>query len=107
MRNCSEGPEADMKHLELLDKAASSISDGDMVDTMIHQYASVLFCSATAFDLFSTLTLVMCRQMQWSLMPLHAIHSTVKPAYLLYGKGLGYGSRDGGVTFPRYVYSLM
>jgi len=30
-----KGPEQDMKHLELLDKAAASISDGDMVDVMI------------------------------------------------------------------------
>lgn len=39
LRNCAEGPEADMKRLELLEKAASSISDGDLVDTMIHRYA--------------------------------------------------------------------
>ena len=30
-----KGPEQDMEHLELLDKAAASISDGDMVDVMI------------------------------------------------------------------------
>lgn len=30
------GPELAMKHLQLMDKAASSISDGDLVDRMIH-----------------------------------------------------------------------
>jgi len=38
LRGSAEGPEADMKCLELLEKAASSISDGDLVDTMIHRY---------------------------------------------------------------------
>lgn len=31
-----EGPDLAMKKLELMDRAASSISDGDLVDTMIH-----------------------------------------------------------------------
>lgn len=31
-----DGPERDLKMLELMDKAASSISDGDLVDGMIH-----------------------------------------------------------------------
>jgi replication factor C subunit 1 len=31
-----EGPERVLKQLELMDKAASSISDGDLVDAMIH-----------------------------------------------------------------------
>ena len=30
------GPEKEVKHLELMDKAASSISDGDLVDSLIH-----------------------------------------------------------------------
>ena len=30
------GPEKELKHLELMDKAASSISDGDLVDSLIH-----------------------------------------------------------------------
>lgn len=38
LRHSTEGPEADMKRLELLEKASSSISDGDLVDTMIHRY---------------------------------------------------------------------
>lgn len=31
-----EGPEKTLKHLELMDKAASSLSDGDLVDALIH-----------------------------------------------------------------------
>lgn len=35
MKNES-GPELVLKHLTLMDKAASSISDGDLVDSLIH-----------------------------------------------------------------------
>lgn len=34
------GPEKAMKHLALMDKAASSISDGDLIDGLIHGYAA-------------------------------------------------------------------
>jgi replication factor C subunit 1 len=34
----TEGPEKILKQLELMDKAASSISDGDLVDALIHGY---------------------------------------------------------------------
>ena len=37
-----EGPERDMKKMELLDKAASSLSDGDLVDAMIHSCVRVV-----------------------------------------------------------------
>jgi hypothetical protein len=47
------------------------------------------------------LTALIFRDTQWGLMPLHAIHSTVKPAYFVYGKGLGYGFRDNATAFPR------
>lgn len=56
------GKERDMKLLELIDNAASSISDGDLVDRMIHG-----------------------SQQQWSLMPVHAIFSFVRPASFVYG----------------------
>ncbi|KAG9787211.1 Replication factor C subunit 1 [Exophiala dermatitidis] len=56
------GKERDMKLLELFDNAASSISDGDLVDRMIHG-----------------------SQQQWSLMPVHAIFSFVRPASYVYG----------------------
>ena len=51
-----------MKVLELVDNAAESISDGDVVDRMIHG-----------------------SQQQWSLMPTHAIFSFVRPASFAYG----------------------
>ncbi|OAG37946.1 hypothetical protein AYO21_07796 [Fonsecaea monophora] len=56
------GKEREMKLLELADNAAASISDGDLVDRMIHG-----------------------SQQQWSLMPLHAIFSFVRPASYVYG----------------------
>ncbi|KIW22223.1 hypothetical protein, variant 1 [Cladophialophora immunda] len=56
------GKEREMKLLELADNAAASISDGDLVDRMIHG-----------------------SQQQWSLMPVHAIFSFVRPASYVYG----------------------
>lgn len=56
------GKERSLKWLELADNAASSISDGDLVDRMIHG-----------------------SQQQWSLMPLHAIFSFVRPASFMHG----------------------
>ena len=32
------GPDQTVRHLELMDKAASSISDGDLVDALIHGF---------------------------------------------------------------------
>lgn len=54
--------ERNLKELELMDNAASSISDGDLVDRMIHG-----------------------TQQQWSLMPVHAIFSFVRPASFAFG----------------------
>ncbi|EJF60036.1 DNA replication factor C, large subunit [Dichomitus squalens LYAD-421 SS1] len=74
-----DGPEKTLKHLELMDKAATSISDGDIVDSLIHgpnQY--------------------------WSLMPLHAVCSTVRPASFLYGMGAGYGGPN-AMSFPQWL----
>lgn len=36
LTNQEEGPEKNLKHLQLLSKASDSISDGDLVDRMIH-----------------------------------------------------------------------
>ncbi|CAM1504215.1 Fc.00g018060.m01.CDS01 [Cosmosporella sp. VM-42] len=55
-----------LKALELFDNAAESISDGDLVDRMIHG-----------------------PQQQWSLMPTHAVFSTVRPASFVSGQLLG------------------
>ncbi|KZO95306.1 DNA replication factor C, large subunit [Calocera viscosa TUFC12733] len=74
-----EGSMKDLKHLELLDASARSISDGDLVDTMIHG-----------------------QQQHWSLMPLHAVTSTVYPASQIYGTGGHWGSAN-QYTFPAWL----
>ncbi|MCJ1468719.1 hypothetical protein MMC07_007349 [Pseudocyphellaria aurata] len=56
------GKEQNLKSLELVDNAAESISDGDLVDRMIHG-----------------------SQQQWSLMPTHAVFSFVRPASFVSG----------------------
>lgn len=58
--------EQNLKVLELMDQAAESISDGDMVDRMIHG-----------------------PQQHWSLMPTHAVFSTVRPASFVSGQLIG------------------
>ncbi|KAF8900823.1 replication factor RFC1 C terminal domain-containing protein [Gymnopilus junonius] len=74
-----EGPEKVMKELQLMDRAASSISDGDLVDALIHG-----------------------PEQHWGLMPLHAICSTVTPTSLLYGSGSSYGGPN-AMTFPQWL----
>ncbi|KAF2666773.1 DNA replication factor C, large subunit [Microthyrium microscopicum] len=68
LANGFEGREKSLKALELVSKAADSISDGDLVDRMIHG-----------------------SQQQWSLMPTHAVFSFVRPASYISGS-LAYGS---------------
>ncbi|KAK2025998.1 DNA replication factor C, large subunit [Colletotrichum zoysiae] len=58
--------EENLKYLELADQAAESISDGDLVDRMIHG-----------------------PQQQWSLMPTHAVFSTVRPSSFVAGQLMG------------------
>ncbi|KAG6002830.1 hypothetical protein E4U21_002745 [Claviceps maximensis] len=58
--------EEKLKVLELFDQAAESISDGDLIDRMIHG-----------------------PQQHWSLMPTHAIFSTVRPASFISGQLMG------------------
>ncbi|KPM35118.1 Replication factor C subunit 1 [Neonectria ditissima] len=58
--------EYNLKALELFDNAAESISDGDLVDRMIHG-----------------------PQQQWSLMPTHAVFSTVRPSSFIAGQLMG------------------
>ncbi|CDM37144.1 hypothetical protein DTO013E5_9458 [Penicillium roqueforti] len=85
-----QGEEQRLKALELMDNAASSISDGDLVDRMIHG-----------------------TQQQWSLMPTHAIFSFVRPASFQYGNlngrpaftsWLGNNSKHGKLS--RYVKEI-
>jgi replication factor C subunit 1 len=64
------GKEKMLKTLELVSEAADSISDGDLVDRMIHG-----------------------PQSQWALMPTHAIFSFVRPASFISGSMVGHQTR--------------
>ncbi|KAI7340196.1 DNA replication factor C, large subunit [Hortaea werneckii] len=59
-----------LAQLDLVSKAADSISDGDLVDRMIHG-----------------------SQQQWGLMPAHAMFSFVRPASFVYGSMAGHQTR--------------
>ncbi|KAK3946435.1 replication factor C subunit 1 [Diplogelasinospora grovesii] len=86
--------EQKLKYLELVDQAAESISDGDLVDRMIHG-----------------------PQQQWSLMPTHAVFSTVRPSSFIAGSfggqthftsWLGNNSKLGKLgRFVREIHSHM
>jgi replication factor C subunit 1 len=86
--------EENLKYLELVDQAAESISDGDLVDRMIHG-----------------------PQQHWSLMPTHAAFSTVRPSSFIAGSfggqtqftsWLGNNSKYGKLgRFVREVHSHM
>lgn len=85
--------EENLKLLELVDQAAESISDGDLVDRMIHG-----------------------PQQHWSLMPTHAVFSTVRPARYMAGSminskfttWLGNNSKQGKLgRFTREIHSHM
>lgn len=68
--NGYSGLEKELKQLELTDMAAESISDGDLVDRMIHG-----------------------SQQQWALMPTHAVFSFVRPASFVSGSVAGHQTR--------------
>ncbi|PWN33320.1 DNA replication factor C, large subunit [Meira miltonrushii] len=70
------GKERDVRLMQSITKAASSISDGDIVDSMIHS-----------------------SEQHWSLMPLHGIISTVKPMSFANGNSGGFPS------FPAWLGS--
>ena len=69
----TSGVEGQLKQLELMRKASEAISDGDLVDRMIHG-----------------------SQQQWSLLPVHGVFSTVRPAYFCHGMGSWGGPGGGG-----------
>ena len=73
LSNGYSGKEKNLKLLELADKAAESISDGDLVDRMIHG-----------------------SQQQWSLMPTYAVFSFVRPASFVSGSLAGNNMRFTG-----------
>ncbi|ESZ94435.1 putative Replication factor C subunit 1 [Sclerotinia borealis F-4128] len=91
LANTADTPrEHKLKVLQLVDQAAESISDGDLVDRMIHG-----------------------SQQQWSLMPTHAVFSTVRPSSFISGSitgrtnftsWLGNNSRYGKLS--RYVKEI-
>ncbi|KAL9639019.1 MAG: hypothetical protein Q9164_001186 [Protoblastenia rupestris] len=70
LANSYTGKEYNLKALELVENAASTISDGDLVDRMIHG-----------------------SQQQWSLMPTHAVLSFVRPASFIAGSQAGNQTR--------------
>lgn len=70
LANQYSGKERVLKQLELVEQAAASISDGDLVDRMIHG-----------------------SQQQWSLMPTHAVFSFVRPASFVAGSMAGNQTR--------------
>ncbi|CAF9928372.1 MAG: hypothetical protein ALECFALPRED_004011 [Alectoria fallacina] len=70
LSNTYSGKEKNLKMLELTDSAAESISDGDLVDRMIHG-----------------------SQQQWALMPTHAVFSFVRPASFVAGSQAGSQTR--------------
>ncbi|KOS23280.1 Replication factor C subunit 1 [Escovopsis weberi] len=81
--------EETLKTLELFDQAAQSISDGDLVDRMIHG-----------------------PQQHWTLMPTHAVFSTVRPASFVAGQLMGsnftswLGNNSKAGKLGRYVREL-
>lgn len=89
LSNGYNGKEKNLKLLELTDKAAESISDGDLVDRMIHG-----------------------SQQQWSLMPTHAIFSFVRPASFVSGSQAGHQTRftawlgQNSKTGTTFLYSI-
>ena len=70
LSNKYSGKEKNLKVLELTESAAESISDGDLVDRMIHG-----------------------SQQQWALMPTHAVFSFVRPASFVAGSQAGSQTR--------------
>lgn len=93
-----DGPERQLRELQLMDRAASSISDGDLVDAFIHGYVPIMdsqyFCCSCHFISLSS------PEQHWSLMPFHSICSTVKPASCFYGAGAHYGGPN-AMSFPQ------
>jgi replication factor C subunit 1 len=85
-----KGREALLKDLQLADCAAESISDGDLVDRMIHG-----------------------SQQQWSLMPTHAVFSAVRPSSFRAGLMTGQtnftqwlGNNSKSAKLTRYVKEI-
>lgn len=63
-------------------------------------------CLSSNFITGSDLRYLPSPEQHWSLMPLHAVCSTIRPASFLYGSGGGYGGQN-PMSFPVYVPSLI
>lgn len=81
------GPDKVLKDLDLAAKAAEAISDGDLVDAMIH--GCVVLCWDASWRMQADERVVCSGQQQWSLMPVHGVFSCVRPAYFCHGQGGG------------------
>ncbi|KAJ7490428.1 replication factor RFC1 C terminal domain-containing protein [Mycena galericulata] len=79
LQRCDGPVQQQLKSLELMDAAASSMSDGDLVDAFIHG-----------------------SEQHWSLMPFHSICSTVRPAFLQHGVISGRPSNNSPLSFPQW-----
>ncbi|KAF9180026.1 hypothetical protein BGZ51_006504 [Haplosporangium sp. Z 767] len=78
----ARGDNQGLEAIELMSKAADSLSDADLVDTMIHGSAQ-----------------------HWSLMPVHAAFSCVRPSFFVHGNMRpGSGGQYGPMMqFPSYL----
>lgn len=76
--NIKDPKQKDFETLKLMNEASKSISDGDVIDGMIHG-----------------------PQQHWGLMPLHAITCAVKPMSLVHGLSNTQGSY--GPSFPQWL----
>lgn len=89
----TETPPEKLKLLRLMDRAASSLSDADIVDSLIHGWVC-------PYNLRAPLNQVPASPEQhWSLMPLHAVTSTVIPASCMYGTTSYNGPNS--ISFPQ------
>jgi len=89
----AETPPEKLKLLRLMDRAASSLSDADIVDSLIHGWVC-------PYSLCAPLNQVPASPEQhWSLMPLHAVTSTVIPASCMYGTTNYNGPNS--ISFPQ------
>ncbi|KAG0336326.1 hypothetical protein BG004_008105 [Podila humilis] len=78
--NPTEARHDDLKSIELMSKAADSLSDADLVDSMIHG-----------------------TQQHWSLMPVHAAFSCVGPSFHVHGNARPSGGYGPIFQFPGYL----
>ncbi|KAI6106053.1 replication factor RFC1 C terminal domain-containing protein [Pisolithus croceorrhizus] len=74
-----------------MDKASLSISDSDLVDILIHGF--IRDCAYTGGSR---------PEQHWSLIPPHAVCSTIRPSSFVYESGMGYGGLS-GMSLPQWL----